>query len=569
MILNVLVMGVFLLCTNIAYEWPDDFEMSVWIARDGAPYMGYLNIVLSWLIMLVQKIVPFCNAFVLLELFFAFLSFTAITYVFLDKFRSYKGLIVSLFIEAVFVWNHYSVIQFTKTSAILLLAGFLLVLHGLIKKKKLRFQVTGIAFILFGTFYRFLNFYVAAAFAAVYVAADFIVNKRYAGFAGAGKKWREFFRYARPYLICCLVILALSFSFQAASKMIKTSTEELRYFADYNSYRAYVVDYPIPDYEAHQKEYRELGMSENDYKMLGGWYLDDQGATDLQTLKGIKKIQTDEINYISFFKNVVGNELYEIRTFSNSGFLILVFLALLALYAVFCKKRSYFFPAGLIAACGVLYTYLNYIGRMPYRAVYGIWVFAIVLLLYSLSCNCFRERMYRAVTSKKKVFAFVLSLLLAVFSVVGFHIFMRNNQALFTSEPKQEFESYAASQPEKIFVLSINANKQIRNNSAQYTHPLSYLDPDKDLNTVTFGMTAYASPYYKEQLRKLGFSNLYKDMVDNENVYFVDTYEVSMVCRYITEHYFEGSGEEVTAVPVKEADGLTVYQLKTVPSFKE
>jgi len=134
-LINAVMLVLFLAFTRIMYETNDDGAISRLISIFGETSIPYLNALLSGLLGGLQKAVPFCNVFVLYQLVAGYLSFCAITYVFLDKFNLKFSLPASLAVVILFGYNHYALIQYTKTAYLLSIAGFLLLIHALYKKK--------------------------------------------------------------------------------------------------------------------------------------------------------------------------------------------------------------------------------------------------------------------------------------------------------------------------------------------------------------------------------------------------------------------------------------------------
>ena len=174
-VLNVAVMLLCIVLTSFSYDSYDDFYNSLSICQNHFYYSNTINYILAVLIGTVQYVFTDFNCFVLVQVLFSCLAFTSITFVFVDKFNKSKSLIISLLLNILFAVNHYSAINSSKTSALLLAGGFLLVLNAINNKKYNLSCWIGVTEIILGTFFDYKYFFVALGFAV-----------GGAGFAGEG-----------------------------------------------------------------------------------------------------------------------------------------------------------------------------------------------------------------------------------------------------------------------------------------------------------------------------------------------------------------------------------------------
>ena len=134
-LLNIVFMAICEGLTSFSYVDVSDYNNSILICNQHFYYNSSVNYILAVLIGTLQYAVTDFNCFVLVEILFSFMAFSSFTFVFLDKYNMRKAVIFSLVINIIFTLNHYSFINSTKTSALLLTAGFLLVLNAIRNKR--------------------------------------------------------------------------------------------------------------------------------------------------------------------------------------------------------------------------------------------------------------------------------------------------------------------------------------------------------------------------------------------------------------------------------------------------
>lgn len=167
-VLNLIIAVFCSMVTSFSYDTMDDFYNSIYIAHNHYYYNNDINYILCNLIGSLQFILGRFNCYVLALVGLSLSAFISITYVFSDKYGKPKAAVFSLIINILFALNHYSAVNSSKTSALLLAAGFLLVLNA-IKNKRYNLPCwIGVCEILIGSFFNYYYFFIAFAFAFAY-----------------------------------------------------------------------------------------------------------------------------------------------------------------------------------------------------------------------------------------------------------------------------------------------------------------------------------------------------------------------------------------------------------------
>lgn len=555
---NLIISTLILVFYGLFFGQGDDYYFAQNIAKGNYNYI-FCSYFIQRISGMLQQIIHPYNAFLFLQLFFNFVSLTTICYVFLSTFGTCKGIMFSLILEAIFSLNFYAHVTFTHTAAALLVAGTLLMIWAYHSNKGIAYQIAGIIFILFGSFYRFDIFYSVIAVFAVFIFAYLLSKLRQNGkwqFLGLIKKI-----FTAKNIIVLVSMLAVVFSFQFLSTTIIDSYEGLDYYREYNNVRSGAVDYDIPLYDLYKEEYENIGISENDFQMLRGWYFDDEGYASLETLTEISNLQSKYyIGVVNALKNMVAVELRQVLTLSPEGLMILGFafvsIAVLAFY-----KKGWIYVASLSAIILALYSYLWITGRCNHRAVLSFLFASVVYLLYAT--QFLKQRTCILMFKPKKhsgIIAIILCLILSasamVLSVPKYNKAFNNKG----SETYPAIEEYILNSENKTFVLCGNAFMKIR--SATALTNSQYADHIIFEKCVYYGTPYYAHPCYIEMLNNAGINNLYVDIIDNDNLYLIDDRDIDMLVTYLNEQYGDNASYGYTLVD--NIDGFNIYKVVTI-----
>lgn len=537
LLINIIFLVLTPLIAGFHYEIPDDWFFSSTIA-DGHYNSAFCSHFIQVLSGLLQKIIYPLNAYIILQIFFGFVSFTLISYIFINTFKFKKGVLLSVLIEGIFAINVYSIATFTKTAAVLASAGGLLMLFAYHNNKKIWYSLFGILLVVLGSFYRFKIFYSVLAVFAFFILARILANTEKPFFKSLFKTLKKVLSIKNTALV--LGMLLLVFALNSASQKIVYSTDEMHYYADYNSLRSKAVDYPLLPYNLAPDEYEAAGFSENDVWMLQSWHFDDEGFTPLETLAQIQTFQqTDEMNLVYLlytFRNTAFDVFYDITHFTPSGIIIIAYLLIAVAILLIYKKKSFLYVGMMTFAAALLYIYLTLGGRINYRAVFSLWFAASICLIY---CTQFLEKRPWVEKFKARSASVLPSALCMLVSAVFFALTLFVSvPSLSIRNPEQYpmFEEFVLSSDGKFFALSTRAKKLIKY-SIIYDDPISIAEEKVISQCLFYGTAYYAHPIYDEWLAKANIDNLYTDIIDNDDIYFVDTDSVDYFITYLNEQY--------------------------------
>ena len=200
LVLNLIVILFCVAVTTFSFDDSKDFYNSLYICQHHFYYSSSINYILSSIIGMAQYVFDGYNCFVLAQILLSYVAFVSISFVFADKYSKRKSLIISLLINILFALNHYADIQSSKTAALLIAAGLLLLLNAVNNKRYNLPCWIGAIEVAFGSFFDFKYFFIGLGFAVAFFIGDMISKRKYK------IAFRKFFWYFRPFLIVFALI---------------------------------------------------------------------------------------------------------------------------------------------------------------------------------------------------------------------------------------------------------------------------------------------------------------------------------------------------------------------------
>ena len=563
---NVVILAAFLSFTDLRYSSNDDYTFSQAIGLNDYFFFPFSNFFLNAFIGLIQKITPFWNAWVGMQIAFSFIAFVAVCYVFFEKTKDSPWVrSLGVCIVLAFAYDHYTVFQFTQTSALLITAGAILVMHSLILASGMIPLAIGGALLCIGTWYRFSGLYVVLCFAAIFAFCFAIQNRKQILFSLQRDKKK------RTQIIAVILLAIIVLITKQVSGKIDTSTAGLKAYSEYNSARSQFIDYPKPDYLANEAFFQSLGISENDYALMARGTLDPNTTATLENLRQINQLQKDERNtaaglpsLIYVFLKDTRNSILEIDKRGVNA-LFLVFLAILVLLAVRFRSLPVFLLfAGAYVA---LHLYLYYIGRFPYRAFYCIDLAASVWCAYSIRSSDLRSFFEGRKGKGKSRLYFVAAILVSIVLVLNTYGISRissmNEDA--SGLDSNKLMHHIMDNPENSFLL-IDTAPYYRG-QYYYSNPIKPLPENFQNNLlILYGGFRTMSPYNEQLMARNNLTNFFSDIVDNESVYIISNNPnwIRVSEQFYTDHYAP-PGKTICFQEIGDIGGFNLWQVKTAP----
>lgn len=553
-VLNLIIMVFCISITNFSYNSSEDFYNSLYVCQHHFYYSNTINYILTTLIGTVQYVFNDFNCFVLAQVLLSYLAFTSISFVFADKFNKKKSLIFSLLINILFSLNHYADIHSSKTAALLLAGGFLLVLNAIHNKRYALPCWIGVTEIAFGTFFDYNYFFIAFGFAIAFFFGDMIAKRKYK------LPFRKFFWYFRPFLLMFIFVFLIVIGLNNFSYSVNHATEEASNYYKYSELTDSVGNLPYPDYSNYKEQFNDVGISkENDYELLKNGYYDEDNSLNITALNLVSEIQQKENSKTLFY---AANTLFldiasHFINFDCYAIIIILFTAISVLYTIIQKSRFTFFPVFYVLIGFVSSLLIRYYYIVEYYLIYGIWLLMCVFILYSFNFEQLRPKKDTSVSKHKKAYVIVTcASLICLF--IGYSIVYQSDViTVKESDKPQSLVSEIDRHPDRYYVLDpVTANEYMKY-TENYLHPLWGFREGALDNIDGFGYF-----HNDELLRKRNLSeNIYEAVLSNNKIYIIDKNITFRKERYLTQNYAE---EDMFAVyeQVNELDGYKIYEVK-------
>lgn len=516
---NLLLLLYCVLFLNPVSSSNDDFFLGI-IAGNGfgtdTSFLIYVSTFYGYFLKLWYSLFPGVNWYIFFCYCFLLLSVSIIEYILIIKYKT-SGILLSVFFSIGFSHYFYVVFQYTKVASLLTLAGFFILLywldetHDSIRKRTLKYLL-GTLFLFTGSLIRLQPFFMVCVFGfGIWILKFWNASRQ--------KEYKQFFRYFfYPFVVIFAFILGFSYF---EEKIWDISTEELSYFQEYNQVRTKLVDYEIPDYQAHQSEYQAMGLSGNDIDNLKRWCFADSDKFSLEVLKQIASMnENSHFSAKEFFKYIRDNII------THTIFKLCVILTFCCLFLA--KKKHYgqmLYPH--FAFFFVLF-YLHYIGRITEWVINSLWI-TYLLAMIAVVCAHFPDYIR---TKKKLLQATVCCLCGSVL----FNSDIILSRAL-TSQPMHT-ELYQC-------MNSLSSSKELNffcDVTSIYDMSRDYRifdkTPEHFFSNIFFsGAWFSCSPQENYTKKQAGIENIYRDILYKEDYVVLDREAILQKQIYLTENY--------------------------------
>lgn len=553
-LLNVVFMAICVALTSFSYVDISDYNNSMLICNQHFYYNSSVNYILAVLIGTLQYVLTDFNCFVLIEILLSFMAFSSFTFVFLDKYNMRKAVIFSIVINIIFTLNHYSYINSTKTAALLLTAGFLLVLNA-IRNKRYSFSCwVGVLEILIGSFFNIVYFFVALGFAVAFFFGDMIAKRKYR------LDFQKLFWYFRPYLLMFLLIAALGVGLNHFSYTVNHATEEGENYYEYSMLTKSIDTLPYPDYSENAEEFASVGIdNDSEYELLKNGYYDESKMLNINSLKMVSELQKEENSKtVLYAMGEVFTDLWNnIVTFSTRLIVMLVYIAISVVFIIYHKNRFSFFPLFYLMSGFAASVVLRYLYNGAEYLTYGIWLLMIALLINSFNFEVERsDKPSSKLRMNNGYFIMSIAVILALTASYA-TLFIIHKPEDKSDETPQHLISEISRNPDYYYVMDTQTQKEFVKYTENYLHPLwgfreGYLE-----NLDSFG---YFHNY--ELLRKRNLpDNIYEAVLKNRKIQVIDKNITFKKEKYFTINYVQ-SPQTAVYNQVEALDEYKLYEVE-------
>jgi len=528
-LINVILFSLLFLFIYVRYQTNDDSGIEAVVSgiKMGEPseYLVVINIVLGKILVLLYSNFPNVNWYPIMLYLLHFLSFTIILHCILKK-KNLMSLSIYLLVFSLFELFLLANLQFTTTAAVTGISGMLLV-FTYIDSKDLSFYSAismGIIFLVIAGLVRKNILYMILGLSSVYLLIKLI---------------------RKPGLripVIIAIIIAIFSLFNIYNNYYYNKDAQWDFYMGYNQLRGKIIDYPRFEYSKLNKDiYDDVGWSENDVEMFDNWFFADLKLYSIEKLEYVVENIKPEIKNNRIFKTLkeAWNSIsLEIRVFT------LVFLIFMIMDII--RSRNKYLFSVLISSLLII-VYFSFLGRLPDR------VFIPIILFFILSGIIFIKPLrLRPFSNTKKIAIKITIFSFCIIIVMLLFISTACKSRVYKTD-QEDFENVVAELIEKDKIY-------IRWGSAQvYDRIIFFHVPHhlKRFKTINLGWRTH-SPIYNQSLEKYSIDNLYKDIIERDDIYVITKKDrVENYVLFMFEHF----GETIKYEKIDDYYGLySIYK---------
>ncbi len=543
--INLFFLVLCLFFGDIKFGGIDDYFMAAVLTgahgTDYNPHLLFVNAIYGYALLPLYHMFPKVGWYYIGELLAVFVSFTAIGYVLLRRCGVRLGILLAALFAAMFASDFYLVIQFTLCSSILSAAGMLLFAHALVDchaprgaRNDVLIVTSGVVLMLWGSVMRWEAFLMGMPFFCV----GLLFNLKPCWMS----RWITVAGLA--------VMFAGAYAMHSFDASLYKNVEYAPY-VEIQGPRAALGDGSNYNQNAVYEDLEEMGKSGVDYQMLTEWTFYDTETFAVDSMRAIVNVidnYRDKIEWGDIPRlllNALGRSLHSPLFWTWFIFCLLIWVT--------NRKKSLYLWASL-AVILYLMSILLGMNRLVYRVESGFWLYAAVLAV-PLWGRFRYELPRRLVVTAVAVIAFA-----NVFTYATNGKLVRGpgsgelrTLAIEDSTDYEQVFAYIDSQPDKMFLLSMNAYMRF----SHHKNPPYLAEPIGCYRrTVSFG---YWTPYLPEITRALaefGVTNPMKDVV-HDNVIVINE---GRLVDFLQRHYYDS----VAVDTLKVIGEMTFFKYRLV-----
>lgn len=556
---HLLVVAYAILFLHPYYGSNDEFSLAAIASGaygENTWYFIYLHSGFGWLLKGFYTLIPGLNWYTLVMYGLIFLSLTAVGFTWIRK-NNKIGMILAMMLILCSAQPLYVEMQYTKTAAVVTAAGYVLLLCGDRnyvrmedekpeagnRKSRLAAVITGILFLLLGSWIRF------QAFGMVSIVAFGLWLSRLF-FTWKNKNWKDFlYRDCVPCMIAFLMVFG---SIALENVLVYTPGSPEAHYKEYDKARQQLLDYGVPEWDEYQTEYEALGLTRTDCINLTNWLIADSDRYTADTFKAIVAFRQDRPFQWEYLLD------YLIILAKKPLFVLGVLLTLLWLwpFSSIKKRRNWI---------GVIWPYLALLGMYLYfikiyrvlPIVVTACLLSFVIFIWSAAEEEIGEQWEKELTGRRFLAAGMAGALLTCGICVNMLIAPVRQSSVQSSEASQAYR--------KLYD-TISKNKEIyyafdpfTSNGMELAYSIFEKIPDDYLtNVFTLGGWETESPQVVDNLWKYEQRNLMTSLYMSDRAVLISNTLLEHLMLHLQDTY---DGIFITYSKVNEIGDFDLFAL--------
>lgn len=521
---------IFLLCRFILPNGgvsTEDFIMGNILTGEygeASSQITFSNIFLGAILKRLYYFIPQIDWWYKIQVIFIVVSIIILVHTIITKLKDDMGVLCgSVAALALGVFSLYA-IDYKKTSVVLCIVGFILLL---INRKRAGFfgNIVGGGLVLIGSLYCIESIYMATIFSLGIIIDSIIKEKK--------RNFKQVLRYKYIFFF-----IAISLLMYIGSEFICNRDETWRTWREvYESYQELRTE-GIPQWSEHQEEYNDIGLSENDVKNLNLGIIDDSTIFNTEVLEQVSNIDKKSNDHYTILQLLIYTLFRDVIGITA--------LLLLIIQLWFGKDNSFvlwYTCVGYITIFG----YINFQHGSIFVEKAGFLVYTGILI----------NLIYLLITSKKETIKMPLGQMIAIITVVlAFTIgHVREKYSLsYSSKDRTEFK-------ETIHMIQEDRGNLYILDGNYFQNLVLSCETRYQDNIILTGEDIFPVPTLQKKFEQYGGRNITELFLSDANVYLVtkDMQTIENILFYLEYHY----GRNMETIVTQEANFYKV-QFKNV-----
>ncbi len=532
---SVMLLTAFLLVPTAVSN--DDYLISM-IASGAygeySPFVVLTNYFFLYVLNFLQQTIGVYNFLTLFQYLFLLISFCLFGIIFLKKNKNAISFVLYFLFSIVFSVDFFNNLHNTKSAIIIAFIGLVSIFYGT-KFNMKTIIVFGCLGTLFSALIRLSAFFMGGLFAFILVLFSVILENDNKSLVALKQKILSFLKQAVPYYIIFTVILA----FYVGDRFVYSANPDASFYETYNDARAQLMDYSLAPYAGNETAYSEIGITENDQKLISVWAFSENETFSVETLEAVGKLSSK--GFVERIFSSLSEQALMLAV--NIPFLLSLLLFVILIFFNKNRKKLLAFPVSIVVS--LLLT--SGLGRMTPWVLSGLVAcsFALLLLLPDIEIKQRFVKLFDA-----------FFVLFAVVNILFAGIYCSNNVGNYkTHYQTQVMDFYSKlNSTGDLYLVDLFSTERIE---IQHVVPIFSAVPfNYYQNIYTLGNWDTESPAKNSVLERHGVDgSAYNALLERNDVFLVDVMYYNEKLNYLKENVSETARFSIVEV----VDGFFVF----------
>lgn len=536
-VINILFITIMFLGKNIFYECIDDYMIQEICAGYYGEYNEYIiqmSIYIGKLLVYLFNIIPNINWYFVFIIFIQFIGFTTIGSCIIKMKGKKVGSILYLTILMPFYLIGLIELEYTQVAYVSIIAGMITQIYALENKKKIT-SIYSIVLILIGSMIRFHCFYTYIIFIIAYIFIKFMNKEK-----------------IRNILITNIIVFIIIFGAQVLNTNYYNSNPIYKNYFEYSKIRIIHNDFCKIDYHKNKDVFDKVGFSQNDKKLLDYVTIADEEVYSKENLQKLLDTYKEKKGILIFID--INPEAF-LEFFVTKSALPLYMCITLICISKQRKNKIIIFLVCFMQ--NLIYVLIN---KSPVRVLYPTYLMAYILIILDLNINfeTLKNKMLKMNIIAKLLIAYIIMTNIYTY---GLELVYKKLELKESYVYNQLFE-YVSENKQNAYIYPVYAMQNIHLTSTN----INVLQKGACENLFSIGSWRIYNKEYEEFKLKYNIDNMFRALIEKENVYLVDSNRwykdgnINEVITFLNEHYYKN---KINVRQIKNFDEkIYIYKLE-------